>query len=83
MREGAAEVGAVNIGALLLRNIYFFATGTEDLRFISKKDSGYLDSRSSKLFWHTYGENSLSLAEDSGADSEFAQKELFSHDSKS
>lgn len=72
MGEGAAEVGPVDIVALLLGDVDFLAAGTVDL-----------DARSPYLLAHADGEGGVAIAEDAGADPEGPLGELLLHDRQS
>ena len=72
MREGAAEVGPVDVVALLLRHVHFLAPWAEDF------DAGGAD-----FLAHADGQRVLPFAQHSGTHAECALLVLVSHDGQS
>ena len=68
VREGATEVGPVDISALLFRDVHVLAFRTE-----------HLHSRVSQVLGHADREHVLPAAKDARANPESAVEELFSH----
>ena len=72
VREGASEVGPVDVVALLLRHVHFLAPWAE-----------YFDAGGADFFAHADGQRVLPFAEHSGAHAERALLVFVSHDGQS